>query len=457
MTQTQRSPNILFIAVDDLNGWIGALRRHPQARTPNIDKLASRGTLFSRAYCSAPYCNASRMSVFTGLQPATSGIYQNESYWEMPERPRTYFEALREHGYRLHGAGKVFHGTFDYATAGRERASTANWRTIHSHDQLWDQFTYNKSEPMPAQRPLNGMFDFDRFEEVSPWNHLFDWGILPDDRAEETPDAQTVRCAEDFLANPPDTPFLFAAGLYKPHLPWYAPKRFFDMFPLDSIVLPDVLETDLDDVPVIARDWALNPPDHETVTQAGQWKHAVRGYLATIAYCDEQVGRLMAALDASPAADNTIVVFWSDNGFHLGEKLHWRKFVLWEEATRVPFIIAPPRSLASPAQTLDFPASLIDLFPTLFDMAGLAPMPGKDGQSLLPQIQGAPSPDRPAITTWLQGNHSVRFGSWRYTRYHDGSEELYNQESDPMERVNLADRVEYSGPVEMGRSFTPKD
>nr|WP_321361151.1 sulfatase [uncultured Hyphomonas sp.] len=421
MTETR--PNILFIVADDLNAWIGALGRHPQTRTPNIDRLAARGANFTHAYCSAPYCNASRMSVFTGMLPPNNGVYQNEPFWGSDRRRPTYFEALREQGYACHGAGKVFHGTFDYATAGRTRAPLAGWRPAHPHDEVWDHFDHSTAEPMPPNRPLNGMFNFDRFDEVSPWNHLFDWGILPEDREAETPDALTVSAAERLLAAPPaDKPFLFAAGLYKPHLPWYAPQRFFDMFPLDKVIVPVVRDDDLDDVPPIARQWALNPPDHETVTRAGQWRHAVRGYLAAIAYCDEQIGRLIDAVDASPAADNTIIVLWGDNGFHLGEKLHWRKFVLWEEATRVPFIVVPPaRAGIAPARLRD-PSSLIDLFPTLFDMAGLDPLPGVDGTSLLPLIRGETLPPRPAVTTWQKGNHSIRFGHWRYTRYRDGTE-----------------------------------
>ena len=436
---SQRHTNILFVVADDLNAWIGALGRHPQAFTPNIDRLAARGALFTRAYCTAPFCNASRMSVFTGLLPSKSGIYYTEPFWDSERRPLTYFEALRHHGYTCHGAGKVFHGNFDYATAGRTRAPEAIWREDRKHEQVWDSFDHTRSEPMPPDRPLNGMFNFDDFENVSPWNHLFDWGVLPDDREAETPDARTVASAVKFLNDPPtDKPFLFAAGLYKPHLPWYAPKRFFDKLPIESIILPVVREDDLNDVADIARNLALSPPDHATVTRADQWRHAVRGYLAAIAYCDEQIGIILNALEDSPARDNTMIVLWGDNGFHLGEKLHWRKFVLWEEATRVPLIVVPPASSKIEPIRLHDPASLIDIFPTLFDIAGLEPIPNVDGVSLLPRVRGDAVPTRPALSTWKKGNHSVRFGHWRYTRYEDGSEELYDQATDPMEWTNIA-------------------
>jgi arylsulfatase A-like enzyme len=431
-------PNILFIVADDLNSWIGPLGRHPGTHTPGIDAMARAGTVFTRAYCAAPYCNASRMAVFTGCLPQTTGIYQNEPFWEAPLRHRTFLEHLRALGYFCHGAGKVFHGTFDYATAGRQRAPLATWRDTENRIEMWDSFAPNITEPMPSDRPLNGMFDFDDFESVSPWNHLFDWGVLPDEREADMPDAHTVSAIETFLRKPPATPFFCAAGLYKPHLPWYVPKRFFDLHPLETITLPLVKDDDLDDVPEIARGWVRSRPDHETVLRHGQWRRAVQGYLAAISYCDGLVARLMAALARSPAAENTWVVLWGDNGFHLGEKLHWRKFVLWEEATRVPFIIVPPPGQAF-APRIDAPVSLLDLFPTLCELAGIDSLPGIDGVSLAPLMRReAATRGAPAVMTWQKGNQSLRDGSWRYTRYRDGSEELYDQTSDPHEWTNLA-------------------
>ena len=430
--------NILFIVADDLNAWIGALGAHPQSRTPNIDRLAERGLLFERAYCTAPYCNASRMSVFYGLQPSASGIYHNEAYTPGPAPP-TYFELLRARGYYTAAAGKVFHGTYDYASAGRGLLSQAEWIPVHDQSAQWDEAASAIPEPMPPARPLNRMFDFDRFDEVDPWNHLLDWGVLPEGREAETPDAQVVAAASEFLTRAHQAPFLFAAGFYKPHLPWYAPQRFFDMHPLDDVIVPDVREDELDEVPPIPRGWALNPPDHATILRHNQWKHAVQGYLASISYCDAQIGRVVDALEASPAADNTTIVLWGDNGFHLGEKLHWRKFVLWEEATRVPLIIVPPRRSGLPARRIKEPVSLVDLFPTLFELSDLDAPADRDGRSLMALVKAETSPiNRPVLTTWRRGNHSLRFSTWRYTRYSDGTEELYDQSSDPRERCNLA-------------------
>lgn len=442
---TRFQPNILFLVCDDLNAWIGPLGRHPDIRTPCIDAMARRGTVFTRAYCSAPYCNASRMSAFTGCLPERTGIFGNEPFWEAPMRRRTFLEHLREHDYYCFGAGKVFHGTFDYATAGRDKARNAAWRDKENRLEHWDDFHPNTPEPMPPNRPLNGMFDFDDFEKVSPWNHLFDWGVLPAEREEDMPDTRNAAAIAAFLAAPPRQPFFCAAGLYKLHLPWYVPQRFFDLYPRETIRLPFVKDDDLDDVPPIARKWALSPPDHETVLKHGQWRHAVQGYMAAISYCDSLIGGMLEALSRSPAADNTIVVLWGDNGFHLGEKLHWRKFVLWEEATRVPFIVVPPAGVGATTRS-DEPVSLVDLFPTLCDLAGLPSLEDIDGVSLAPIVTGqAASRGRPVAMTWQKGNRSIRSGQWRYTRYRDGTEELYDHSSDPYEWTNLAIDQRFAG------------
>jgi arylsulfatase A-like enzyme len=450
--------NILFIVADDLNSWIGALGRHPDVRTPNIDALAARGTLFTHAYCAAPYCNASRMSTFTGCLPSTTGVYRNEPFWENPRRRTTFLEQLRAAGYYTFGAGKVFHGMFDYATAGRDRIPHALWRELENRPQYWDQFVSNEIEPLPDERPINKLFDFDDFEAVPPPYHLFDWGPLPNEREADFPDVKVAAAINAFLADPPSQPFFCAAGIYKPHLPWHVPQRFFDMYDRSTLSLPLVKQDDLDDVPEIAKRWALTPDDHRLITEHGQWRDAVHGYLAAISYCDHIVGEIVDGLDKSGLADSTTIILWGDNGFHLGEKLHWRKFVLWEEATRVPLIIAPPAGpQAATTAAVHDPVSLIDLYPTILSMCGLPPSSDIDGESLVPLL----SPDgrrrqQGARMTWGKGNDSVRTSEWRFTRYHDGTMELYDHRNDPYEWTNLADDTRYRAVRETLMKQLPK-
>lgn len=445
-------PNILFIVADDLNSWIEPLGAHPQVKTPAINQLAQAGTVFTRAYCAAPYCNASRMAVFTGCLPTRTGVYHNEPFWQQETRRTTYLEHLRNEGYFCFGAGKVFHGAFGYGKAIREKADRAPWVEMQNRPEHWDQYRQFESEPMPPDRPLHGMFSFDDFDTISPWNYHLDWGVLPKKREAETPDHHTTQATIDFLSKPHEKPFFCAAGFYKPHLPWFAPQRFFDLYPLEDVILPIVKEDDLDDVPEIPRSWVGKPPDHETILAHGQWRHAVQGYLAAISYCDYQIGLVLDALKNSPHADNTIIVLWGDNGFHLGEKLHWRKFVLWEEACRVPFIVVDPREKTNTPR-VDSPVSLTDLFPTLCAMSETAQIDDVDGQSLLPLIQGdQQARSRPAAMIWRKGNISLRRDQWRYTQYHDGSEELYDHNSDPHEWTNLAGDARFEAVSQRFRS-----
>lgn len=438
----KKAKNILFIVADDLNSWIEPLGRHPDVRTPNIASLAKSSAVFTRAYCSAPYCNASRMSVFTGCLPGKTGIYQNEKFWEGPLRRKTFLESLRENWFHCFGAGKVFHGSYDFVLSAKKKTD-APFVEQQNRSFLWDQFHSSPFEPMPAGRPLNGMFNFDSKDSVPSFNFLFDWGELPPEREADMSDAKTVQRVSDFLAAPPIDRFICAAGLYKPHLPWYLPKRFLDMYPLESVTLPVVKNDDLDDVPDIPREWVAKRPDHQNVVKHDQWRNAVQGYLAAISYCDMQIGRILTALDLSPARDDTVVVLWGDNGFHLGEKLHWRKFVLWEEATRVPLIIRPPGGLPA-ERRINEPVSLVDLWPTLAEICDFPAIPDIDGTSLVDLVEGRVALRKtPVTTTWLRGNHSIRVGQWRYTRYSNGGEELYDQMNDPYEWTNLSDNPSF--------------
>ncbi|MEE8452364.1 MAG: sulfatase [Thermoguttaceae bacterium] len=402
-------PNVLFIAVDDLNDWTTFLGGYSGVKTPNLDRLASRGTFFTRAYCSAPACNPSRVSLLCGIRPSTSGVYYNSNPWR-PQLPDAV--TLPQHfmaaGYKVHGGGKIFHGRFQ-------------------DPQSWQVYFNRPADPLPEVRPVNGI----------PKTAHFDWGpVKVGDEA--MGDTHVTDFGIEFLGQEHDRPFFLAVGLFRPHLPWYVPEKYFETYPLEKIVLPKVKQDDLDDVPPAGVRMARPEGDHAKVLAHGQWEKAVQGYLASITYADGQLGRLMDALDASPYAKNTIVVLWTDHGWHLGEKHHWRKFTLWEEAGRVPMVFIVP-GLTTAGSQCERTVSLLDLYPTLADLCGLPVGEHLEGKSLRPLLSDPTAAwDRPVITTHGRNNHSVRSQRWRYIRYADGSEELYDHQADPMEWTNLA-------------------
>lgn len=411
------SPNVLFIAIDDLNDWTGCLGGHPDVRTPRLDALAERGVLFTNAHCSAPACNPSRASLMTGIRPSRSGIYHNSQPWRESSVLRdaaTIPQHFMAHGYKALGSGKIYHGRFP---------DPASW------EEYW-----------PSQR-MNIPLSPQRKEKAPGSKKHFDWGPL-DVPNEKMGDWQVADWIVDQLGKQHDKPFFLACGFYRPHLPWYVPQKYFDMYPVEKITLPNVKEDDLDDVPAAGRRMAKPKGDHALVTKHNAWRQAVQGYLASISFVDDCVGRVIDALDKSPHRDNTIIVLWSDHGWHLGEKLHWRKFALWEEATHNVLMCVAP-GITSPGGRCEAPVSLLDIYPTLIDLCGLSPRKELEGLSLLPLLKDPQAQrERPALTTHGRNNHSVRSKKWRYIRYEDGTEELYDHSVDEMEWENLADKSE---------------
>lgn len=410
-------PDVLFIAVDDLNDWTGYLRGHPQARTPNIDRLVARGTAFTNSHCAAPACNPSRAALMGGLRPWQTGIYTNNDPAQGVLRDTlTLNRHFLAQGYLTLGGGKIYHG---YSSEGRDDSWT-EWKglfpSISEHD-----------------KNLNGL-----------GRGHFDWGPV-DAKPEVMGDFKLTSWAVDQLQNAPtDHPLFLAVGYVKPHLPWYVPREYFDRFPLDQIQLPVVGENDLADVPEAGRKMARPEGDHAAVVEGKQWARAVQAYLATIAFLDDQIGRLLDGLDASPRRDKTIVVWWTDHGWHLGEKQHWRKFSLWEEATRTSFAVVAP-GLGKPGQRCVAPVDYLSVYPTLCELTGL-PVPAHvHGPSLVPLLRD-PQAAWPhlAVCSHGRGNHAVRDRDWRYIRYADGSEELYHDAEDPGEHRNLAGLPEHA-------------
>jgi arylsulfatase A-like enzyme len=413
-------PNVLFIAVDDLNDWLGCLEGHPQALTPNFDRLAARGTLFTRAYCTAPACNPSRKSLLTGTRPSTTGLYYNQKMIrDVLPGVVTLPEHFKRNGFRTEGGGKIFHHGMD-------------------DPQSWHEYFPRPPDPEPKRKPHVGLGHRDQY-----WR----WQPLEDADDDDMADGKLAVWAEKYLAREHSEPFFLGVGFWRPHMPWHAPQKYFDRFPLESIQLPKVLEGDVDDLPGYGR-WLAHERTgfHAELLQREQWEVAVQAYLACIAFTDAMLGRVLDALDASPYAANTIIVLWSDHGMHLGEKQHWTKWGLWEQATRTPLIIVAP-GVTSPGGRCETPVSLLDLYPTLIELCGLPPPPRPtlEGESLVPLLRD-PKAERttPAITTHGHMNHAIRTARWRYIRYRDGGEELYDHESDPREWTNLAGDPRYA-------------
>jgi len=426
--------NVLFIAIDDLNDWIGCLGGHPDAKTPHLDRLAARGVLFTNAHCAAPLCNPSRTALLTGVRPSTSGVYDNaQPFRRSPvlQSAVTLPQHFMAHGYRVVGGGKIYHGSFP---------DPASW-----HEYFPSQQQNKPRDPVPPVLPANGI----------PDTAQFDWSPL---RVPEGAmgDTQVVEWASRELRKEHDRPFFLACGIFRPHLPWYVPEKYFDLYPLDKITLPRVKDDDLDDVPPIGRAFAKPEGDHKKVLEHHQWRKAVQAYLASITFADARVGQVLDALDASPYAKNTHIVLWSDHGWHLGEKLHWRKFALWEEATHNVLMISSP-GLTKAGGRCARTVSLLDLYPTLIDLCGLSRRPGLEGASLLPLLKNpAAAWDRPAITTYGRANHAVRTERWRYIRYRDSTEELYDRQNDEMEWTNLAGQTKHQQTKTMLARWLPK-
>ena len=426
-------PNFLFIAIDDLNDWVGCLGGHPQAITPNIDRLAAQGVLFTNAHCQSPVCNPSRASLMTGLYPSTTGIYflnpdiqastvAKESIL-LPQR-------FEQEGYYVTGAGKLFHN-----------GKGINERYIPNYGGQFGGFG-----PLPEKKI-----------STYPGHPLWDWGVYPE-KDEDMPDFQIAQWAMHQLTQKRDSAWWMGVGFYRPHVPQYVPQKWFDLYPIDSIQLPAILANDLDDLSRYGIDLTrlehVSPP-HEWVIENDAWKPMVQSYLACVSFVDDQVGKVVRALRESPYADNTYIVLWSDHGFHIGEKERHAKRSLWKDGTQVPLMVVGPD--IPQGKICEKPVELIDLYPTLLELAGLKKDTSIEGQSLLPLLMNT-SASWPyyARTSFGPGNYSIVSARYRYIQYKDGSEEFYDHQEDPNEWYNLIDDVKFAAEIRRHRSQIPE-
>lgn len=415
-------PNVLFIAVDDLRDWVGHLDGNPQVKTPNLDRLAKRGVSFRRAYCAAPLCNPSRISLLTGVAPANSGVYGNgeKLRGKMPEAI-TLMQCFRAAGYGVRGCGKIFHGT-------------------NAYDQKsWDEYFV----PTRSRTKANPQRDMNLPETAwTPWGNV-------DLRDDEMFDGKVASWAISEIQKPRREPFFLACGFTKPHLPWIVPRKYFNLYPLDTIKLPPSVVDDLSDVPSFGRrlarevydpsgekNFAAHGGDHENIRVNGQWHTAVQAYLATISFVDAQIGRVLEALDNSQYVDNTIIVLWGDHGWHLGEHAIWGKHALFEESLRSPLIIQY-KGLKNPGQRTDSIVESLDVFPTLCDLSGLPTPTEAMGVSLKQCIEDVSAIGHPAISYARKGR-TIRTDRYRLIVHNKGNVELYDHSTEQAETENVA-------------------
>lgn len=439
---TPGKPNVLFIAVDDLNDWIGVMNGHPNAKTPNLDRLAGSGVLFTSAHCQAPLCGPSRASLMTGLRPSTTGIYgmvpddsirtNNEITKEILFLP----EYFRNQGYHTMGVGKLFHthaptGAFN-ESGGREKG----FGPLPEERFVWDGY---------------GTGD-ENYGRTST-----DWGAFPEADS-MMPDYRSSQWAIDRLNRDYEQPFFLALGFLRPHVPLYVPQKWFDLHPVEGLTMPPYKVDDLDDIPPIGK--MLNDlpmmPSTQWAIENNEWANIVQAYLACVSFIDHQVGEVLNALGNSKYADNTIVVLWSDHGYRMGEKGTFAKHCLWEEATNAPLMFAGPG--ISIGKVIDQPVEMLSIYPTLLELCGLPSYDRNEGKSLVNLLTGSSEdPNAVAITTFGMKNHSVRSGQYRYIQYEDGTEELYDRNIDPNEWENLATLQSYTEIKEKLKPRLPSD
>ena len=444
-------PNVLFLAVDDMNDWIGCLESVPQAITPNLNRLAARGVNFTNAHTAGVFCAPSRAAIFSGQFASTTGCYRNPCYFVDHPEIEPLQLSFAKAGYQTFGAGKLYHH-------GAGAIDTRGWtefffRNDWQRQAGWSLDSWAEDTPVPQPFP-NSVYN--RGAEISGGLFL-EWGAVPDGGEKAMADTARMNWAVKKLTEKHDAPFFLGVGLYAPHYPNYCPQKFFDLYDRDAIELPPIKTDDLDDLPPkIKKMKTARSRIPRRLEELGAMKDAMHGYLACISYADAMLGRVLDALEASPYAENTIVVMWSDHGYHLGEKGDWGKHTLWERTSNVPFLWAGP-GVAKGVQS-DITVSLIDMYPTLVGMCGL-PKPEQhlEGTSLAATLANPTTAhDRDVFLPHMNpGEFAVMNRDWRYIRYGDDGEELYDVQADPNEWHNLAANPVFKSKKEKLRSAAP--
>ena len=412
---TPKQPNVLFIVVDDLNDFPGFMNGNTVAKTPHMDRLANQGMVFTNAHAQFPLCGPSRASFMSGMLPSTLNYAGHMRDSEVQERVtdldskllHTYFA---EHGYKTMAVGKILHnhipkGSVD-ASGGRLPFNEGTGRLRKNWDVKGTQT---------------------------------DWAMAPE-QDEELADFKSASWAIEQLQSEHKDPFFMMVGFLRPHVPWYVPKKWFDLYDKEEITTPPFYKNDLDDVSETAKRISVLPqyPKTDWAIENNQWKNILHAYLASTSFVDHQVGRVLNALEDSAYKENTIIVLLSDHGYHLGEKNTFQKETLWERSSHTPLIIAGPKIEKDRCEKV---VSLLDIYPTLTDLCELPANKKVEGHTLLPLLKNPEDEWKwPSIIGYKENSFAIQTERYRYLRYNDGSEELYDHKTDSNEWYNLANK-----------------
>ncbi len=451
--QSVSPPNVIFFALDDLNEWINPLG-YDQAITPNLNRLANAGVTFTNAHAPSTYCAPSRTAIFTGLQASTTGCYGNEIYhFDFPDLVPLQV-AFKEAGYNAWGAGKLFHHRGGYVDLRGWNEYFA--RTQEIKDSGYEMGAFGSDYLYPDPYPYSPYYR-ETNKEITGGAFL-EWGPIPDSLEDSMKATINTNWVVDILKQNHEKPFFIGLGLYHPHYPNYAPQKYFDMYDLEKIQLPEHDLAHLDDLPPNIRNQMLNRRRNhlEVLLDHGIYKDAVRAYLAAVTYADAMLGRVLDALEESDYKDNTIVIMWSDHGYHLGEKGQWGKHTLWRETSRVPLIISGA-DLAKDKK-VETTVGLIDLYPTLIELCDLPQQHQMDGVSLASILKNPETAeDRDLfIPGHIREGYAVVNSNYRYIKYEKSiGQEFYNLKEDPYEYKNLAGEQKYESIIQEMKKVVP--
>ncbi|AQS94320.1 sulfatase [Polaribacter sp. BM10] len=444
-SQESTKPNVLFIAVDDLNNWISPIQNFSNVKTPNFDRLAKMGVTFTNAHVQAPLCGPSRASIMTGLRPSTTGIYgmtpdnKIRRPGNLATKDITFLpEYFEQNGYHTMGIGKLFH--------------------IHAPDSVFNESggRVKGFGPYPKKRFVWDGFGTSKSKKEKYGRTSTDWGAFPE-KDSLMPDHQSVNWVTDRLHRDYDKPFFMGLGFLRVHVPLYVPQKWFDLYPLENIQTPPYKSDDLNDIPPVGMQINDLPmmPSTEWAKESGEWKKIVQAYLACISYVDNELGRVLDALESSKYSDNTVIVLWSDHGYRLGEKGTFAKHALWETATKAPLLFAGPN--LPKGKKINAPVEMLSIYPTLLELSGLPAYKRNEGYSLVDMMQNDLEIDSSyALTTFGMNNHAVKADGYRYIRYEDGTQEFYDHSIDPNEWTNEAKNPKYKSQIEKMKKLLPK-